>query len=46
MKDQIITNDLEGKLTDVWETVSGDFLESVFYELISRLEWVIEHEGE
>jgi hypothetical protein len=33
MIDQIITgeDDLEDKLTEAWETVSGDLLESMFY---------------
>jgi hypothetical protein len=40
MKDQIIESEdgLEDKLTDVWETVNGDVLESAFYEWMSRLE--------
>jgi hypothetical protein len=33
-------------LTEVWETVKGDFFHSVFSEWTSRLEWAIEHEGE
>jgi hypothetical protein len=34
MKDQIITgeDDLQNKLIEVWETVNGDLLQSVFYE--------------
>jgi hypothetical protein len=32
MKDQIITSEdeLEDKLTDVWEAIHGDLIESVF----------------
>jgi hypothetical protein len=43
MEDQIITSedDLQDKLTEVWETVNGDLLELVFYEWMSRAEWVI-----
>jgi hypothetical protein len=39
MKDQTITSndDPEDKLTEVWETVSGDLLESGFSEWTSRL---------
>jgi hypothetical protein len=48
MKDQIITSedDLEKKLTEVCEIVSGGLLESVFREWTSRLEWVIGHKKE
>jgi hypothetical protein len=47
MKDQIITSedDLEDKLTELWETGSADLLETMFYDWMRRLEWVIEHEG-
>jgi transposase len=45
MKDQIITyeSDLEDKLTEVWQNMSGYLLRSVFYELMGRLEWIMEH---
>jgi hypothetical protein len=48
MKDQIITDeiDLEDKLTEILQTVSGDLLQSVFYERMGRLKWVMEHERE
>jgi hypothetical protein len=38
MKNQIITSedDLEDRLTEVWETASRDLLESVFYQWISN----------
>jgi hypothetical protein len=39
-------DDLEDKMTNVWEIMSGDLRKSVFYEWVSRLVWVIEHEGE
>jgi hypothetical protein len=47
MKDQIITNedDLEDKLREVWAIVSGDLLGSGLYQWMSRLEWIMEHEG-
>jgi hypothetical protein len=40
MEDQIIPSqdDLEDKLTEVWENVSGDLLESLSHEWMSRLE--------
>jgi hypothetical protein len=46
-KDDIITNedDLNNKLTEVWEIVCKDLLESVFYEWMSRLERVIQTRG-
>jgi hypothetical protein len=48
MKDQTIASedDLEDNLTDIWETVSRDLFEFVFYEWMSRLEWVTKHERE
>jgi hypothetical protein len=48
MKDQIITekSDLGDKLTELWQNVSGDFRQLVFYERMARLEWVLEHDGE
>jgi hypothetical protein len=48
MKDQVVEDedDLEDKLTEVWEHVTEDVLQSVFSEWIARLEWVIAHEGE
>jgi histone-lysine N-methyltransferase SETMAR len=48
MKDQVVEDedDLEDKLTEVWEHVTEDVLQSVFYEWIARLEWVIAHGGE
>jgi hypothetical protein len=48
MKNEIITSDgdLEDELTEIWEIVSGDLLESLIDEWMSRSEWVIEHEGE
>jgi hypothetical protein len=48
MKDQKISSegDLEDKLTELGESVSGAFLESVFSERKFRSEWVMEHEGE
>jgi hypothetical protein len=48
MKDQIIINedDLEDNLTNVWEVVSRDLLESVFHERVSKPEWTIEHDDE
>jgi hypothetical protein len=47
LKDQPITDEshLEDKLTDIWERVSRDVLQSVFFEWMERLEWVIEHEA-
>jgi hypothetical protein len=47
LKDQLITNesDLEGKLTHIWEHASRDLLQSVLFEWMERLEWVIEHAG-
>jgi hypothetical protein len=48
LKDQLITDEseLEYKFTDIWEHVSRDALQSVFFEWMERLEWVIEHEGD
>jgi hypothetical protein len=48
MKDQIIMDesDQEDKVTDVWQNVSEDLLQSVFCEWMGRLEWVMEHNGE
>jgi hypothetical protein len=48
MNDQIITSedDPEDKLAKVWETICGDFLESVFSDWMSRLKWVTKLEGE
>jgi hypothetical protein len=48
MYDQRITSEdeLENTLTEVWETVSGDILESVFHNSMCKLEWVTEHDGE
>jgi hypothetical protein len=48
MRDQIITSEdnLEDKLTEVWETFSEDIIESLFDEWMLRLERVIEPEGE
>jgi hypothetical protein len=45
LKNQLITDesDLEDKLTDTWEHVSRDVLQSVFFEWMERLAWVIEH---
>jgi NAD dependent epimerase/dehydratase family enzyme len=47
MKDQTITSDddLEGALTDNWESVSRTILQLVFREWMARLGWVIEHHG-
>jgi hypothetical protein len=47
LKDQIITSedDLEGKLTEVWEIVSGDLFKLVFHGWVSRLECVMGQEG-
>jgi hypothetical protein len=39
----ILTTD---KLTEVWETVNRDLLESVCYKWMSRLALAIEHEGD
>jgi hypothetical protein len=41
MKNQIITSedDLEDKLTEVWEMVSGDPHELVFFEWMLTLDW-------
>jgi hypothetical protein len=46
LKDQLITDegDLEGKLTNIWEHLSRDVLQSVFFEWMERSEWVTEHE--
>jgi hypothetical protein len=48
LKDQLIMDksDLEDKLTDIWECVSRDVLQSIFFEWLERLEWVLEHEGD
>jgi hypothetical protein len=48
MRDQIITSEdnLEDKLTKVWETFREDIIESLFDEWMSRLESVIEPERE
>jgi hypothetical protein len=48
LKDQLITNesDLEDNLTDIWQHVRRDVLQSAFFEWMERLEWVIEHEGD
>jgi hypothetical protein len=48
MKDQTITSrdDLEGALTEVWENVSRDVLQSLFHEWMARREWVMEHRGD
>jgi hypothetical protein len=48
MKYQAITSEdhLEDKWIKVYETLSGDRLESVFDEWISKVEWVIEHARE
>jgi hypothetical protein len=48
LKDRLITDesDLEDKLTDIWGHISRDVLQSVFFEWMERLEWVIEHEGD
>jgi hypothetical protein len=45
LKDQLITveSDLEDKLTHIWEHGSWDVPQSVFFEWMERLEWVIEH---
>jgi hypothetical protein len=45
-KEQLITDrsDLEDKLTDIWEHISRNVLQSVFFKWIERLECVIEHE--
>jgi hypothetical protein len=37
--------DLNDKLTEVRENVSGNLLESTLSEWTARLEWVIYHEG-
>jgi histone-lysine N-methyltransferase SETMAR len=48
MKDRVVTDedDLEDKLTEVWEGVTQDVLRSVFHEWMGRLEWVMGHGGE
>jgi hypothetical protein len=48
MKGQIIMNDddLQDGLTEFRETNSGNLFESGFYEWISKLEWITEHQGE
>jgi hypothetical protein len=48
LKDQLITNqsNLEDKRTDIWESVSRESLQSVFFEWTERLEWVIEYAGD
>jgi hypothetical protein len=47
MKNQITSDDgLENTLTEVWEIVNGDLLESVFSKWISRSVSVTKHEGE
>jgi hypothetical protein len=48
VNDQIIMSqdNLEGKLTEIRENISGWLLELVFHEWMARLEWAIEHEGE
>jgi hypothetical protein len=48
MKDQIIADerDLEDKLTEAWQNLNGDLLQSVFYEWTGRLEWFMEYDGE
>jgi hypothetical protein len=48
MIDSIIRDedDLEKKLTEVWEPFTWDVLQSIFHELIVRLEWVIRHGGD
>jgi hypothetical protein len=48
LKDQLITDDsnLEDRLTDIWEHVSRDIFQSVFFEWMERLGWVVEHEGD
>jgi hypothetical protein len=38
--------DLESALTDVWENLSRDVLQSMFHEWIARLEWVMEYHGD
>jgi hypothetical protein len=47
-RDQIVTdeNDLEHKLTEVWENRSGDPFQSLFDEWLPRLAWMREHEKE
>jgi hypothetical protein len=48
MKNQTATSedDLKDKLAEVWATMSGDLIESVFYARMPRLEWVMGHDGE
>jgi hypothetical protein len=48
MKDQRIRSedDLEVALTDVWEKVRIYLLQSMVHEWMTRLEWVMEHDGE
>jgi hypothetical protein len=36
--------DLEDKLTDFWEHMNQDVLQTVFFGWTERLEWVIEYE--
>jgi hypothetical protein len=47
-KNQMITgeDDLTDRSTELWEAISGDLLESVFCEWVSRLELVIEQARE
>jgi hypothetical protein len=48
LKEQLIMDesDLEDKLTVIWEHMSRDVLQSVFFEWMERLEWTVKHEGD
>jgi hypothetical protein len=48
MKNKTITSEdnLESGLTHVWEKASVNLLQSVFHEWMTRLEWVMELDGE
>jgi hypothetical protein len=48
LEDRPITDesDLENRLTNTWGHVRRDVLQSLFFEWMEQLEWVIEHEGD